>query len=89
MTTLLVTGTSGHLGRLVVEELLARGVAAHDVVATARDTSSVADLADRGVVVRHADYDDPASLATAFAGVDRLLLVSSSASGSGCPSTAT
>lgn len=67
MTTLLVTGTSGHLGRLVVEELLARGVAPGDVVATARDTASVADLAERGVTVRHADYDDPASLATAFA----------------------
>ena len=85
MTTLLVTGTSGHLGRLVVEELLARGVAPGDVVATARDTTSVTDLAERGVVVRHADYDDPASLTAAFADVDRLLLVSSSAVGQRVP----
>ncbi len=76
--TYLVTGASGQLGRLVVESLLARGVAAGDVVATARDTSTIADLADRGVVVRRADYDDPASLKEAFAGIDRVLLVSSS-----------
>lgn len=81
MTTLLVTGTSGHLGRLVVEDLLARGVAPGDVVATARDTSTVADLAERGVVVRRADYDDPQSVRAALQGVDRVLLVSASTPG--------
>ena len=81
MSTLLVTGTSGHLGRLVVEALLERGVPASDVVATARNVDDVADLAARGVVVRRADYTDPASLKEAFAGVDRALLVSSSAVG--------
>src|SRR6476469_2737447 len=76
--TLLVTGASGHRGRLVVESLLERGTPAADVVAIARNPESVADLADRGVVVRRADYTDPASLDAAFAGVDRLLLVSGS-----------
>lgn len=76
--SLLVTGTSGHLGRLVVDALLDRGVAPGDVVATARDTAAIAELAARGVQTRHADYEDPASLATAFEGVDRALLVSSS-----------
>ncbi|CAN7486363.1 SDR family oxidoreductase [Terrabacter sp. LjRoot27] len=76
--TLLVTGASGHLGRLVVEALLERATPAADVVAIARDPESVADLADRGVVVRRADYTDPASLDAAFVGVDRLLLVSGS-----------
>src|SRR6476619_1014931 len=76
--TLLVTGASGHLGRLVVESLLERGTPAADVVAIARHPESVADLADRGVVVRRADYTDPASLDAAFEGVDRLLLVSGS-----------
>ncbi|MGO4660757.1 SDR family oxidoreductase [Terrabacter sp. 2TAF16] len=76
--TLLVTGASGHLGRLVVESLLERGTPADDVVAIARNPESVADLADRGVVVRRADYTDPASLDAAFEGVDRLLLVSGS-----------
>jgi NAD(P)H dehydrogenase (quinone) len=81
MTTYLVTGTSGHLGRLVVRSLLDRGVSPADVVATARDTATIADLAALGVVVRRADYTDPASLDAAFAGVDRALLVSSSAVG--------
>lgn len=76
--TLLVTGASGHLGRLVVESLLDRGTPASDIVATARKTEALADLAERGVDVRRADYGDPASLDAAFAGVDRLLLVSSS-----------
>ncbi|GAA2021207.1 SDR family oxidoreductase [Terrabacter terrae] len=76
--TLLVTGASGHLGRLVVEALLERGTPAADVLATARTRESVSDLAARGVEVRRADYDDPASLDGAFAGVDRLLLVSGS-----------
>ena len=76
--TLLVTGASGHLGRLVVEALLERGTPAADVVAIARTPESISDLADRGVQVRRADYTDPASLEAAFAGVDRLLLVSGS-----------
>src|SRR6478672_328983 len=76
--TLLVTGASGHLGRLVVEALLDRGTPAAQVVAIARTPESISDLADRGVQVRRADYTDPASLDAAFAGVDRLLLVSGS-----------
>ena len=79
--TLLVTGTSGHLGRLTVHALLARGVAPSEIVATARRTEAVKDLADLGVETRPADYDDPASLAGALAGVDRLLLVSASEPG--------
>lgn len=76
--TLLVTGASGHLGRLVVEALLERGTPAAEVVAIARNPESLADLAARGVVVHRADYTDPASLDAAIAGVDRLLLVSGS-----------
>lgn len=76
MTTLAVTGATGHLGRLAVEALLERGVAAADVVALGRDITRLDDLAARGVQVRRADYDDAASLASALAGVDRVLLVS-------------
>lgn len=71
---LLVTGASGHLGRMAVEELLARG--ATNVVAGTRDPSKLADLAERGVEVRKVDFNDPTSLTTAFAGVERLLIVS-------------
>ncbi|RHW24624.1 SDR family oxidoreductase [Nocardioides immobilis] len=81
MTTYLVTGASGQLGRLTVHALLERGITPSDVVATARDTDTVADLAELGVVVRRADYTDPTSLKEAFTGVDRALLVSSSAVG--------
>ncbi|SDF87786.1 NAD(P)H dehydrogenase (quinone) [Cellulosimicrobium cellulans] len=73
-----VTGASGHLGRLVVESLLARGADASQVVALARTTAKVADLADRGVEVREADYAQPETLAPALAGVDVLVLVSGS-----------
>lgn len=79
--TVLVTGTSGHLGRLTVLALLERGVPAAEVVATARDLGAIGDLAAHGVTVRQADYGDPASLDAALAGVDRVLLVSSNAVG--------
>ncbi|WP_460494720.1 hypothetical protein [Dactylosporangium cerinum] len=47
------------------------------VGAAVRDPGRCADLAARGVDVRHGDYDDPATLRTAFRDADRLLLVSS------------
>jgi NAD(P)H dehydrogenase (quinone) len=72
----LVTGATGHLGRLTVEALLARGVQPTEIVATGRDTGKIKDLADRGVNVRRADFAAPSGLAEAFAGADRLLLVS-------------
>lgn len=71
---LLVTGASGHLGRRVIE-LLLEAKAGHIIAAT-RTPEKLADLADRGIEVRQADFDEPASLAAAFAGVDRLLLIS-------------
>jgi NAD(P)H dehydrogenase (quinone) len=76
--SIVVTGATGHLGRLVVEALLARGVPAGEIVAAGRSTDRLADLADRGVQVRRIDFTDPATLAEAFAGADRVLLVSSS-----------
>ena len=76
--TIVVTGATGQLGRLVVEKLLDRGVPAADIVAVGRSTDKIADLATRGVTVVAADYTDPASLDAAFAGADKVLLVSSS-----------
>jgi NAD(P)H dehydrogenase (quinone) len=76
--TIVVTGATGHLGRLTVESLLRRGVPADQITATGRRTETLTDLADQGVNVRRADYTEPASLREAFAGAERLLLVSSS-----------
>ncbi|MEU4688796.1 SDR family oxidoreductase [Actinoplanes sp. NPDC023714] len=85
MTTIAVTGATGHLGRLVVEALIARGAAPGDIVAAVRDTAKAAPLAALGVQVRRADYDEPPTLAAAFAGVDRLLLISGNAVGQRVP----
>lgn len=76
--SIVVTGASGHLGRIVVTELLNRGTPAESIVATARTPEKLADLAAQGVVVRRADYTDPQSLKDAFLGAERILLVSSS-----------
>jgi NAD(P)H dehydrogenase (quinone) len=76
--TIVVTGATGHLGRLTVEALLRRGVPADQIVATGRRLEALGDLAARGVHVRRADFDDPVSLREAFAGADKVLLVSSS-----------
>ena len=77
--TLLVTGASGQMGRRVVELLLEN----HDgpIIAATRSPQNLADLAARGVEVRYANFDEADSLVTAFAGVDRLLLISTDALG--------
>lgn len=77
--TLLVTGASGHMGRRVVELLLEAN--AGTIVATTRTPENLSDLSQHGVIVRQADFDKPESLAAAFAGVDRLLLISTDALG--------
>jgi len=74
---IVITGASGQLGRLVIEELLKKRPAA-EIVAAVRHPAKVADLAARGVQVRVADYTLPATLEAAFAGADQLLLISSS-----------
>jgi NAD(P)H dehydrogenase (quinone) len=76
-----ITGATGHLGRLVTKDLLRRGVLAGDITATGRDITKVKDLADRDIRVLAIDYDDPASLDAAFRGADRILLISASEPG--------
>lgn len=75
--TLLVTGASGQLGRSVIRHLLdAQRVAPADIIATTRDPENLADLATLGITVRAADFNDPVSLEKAFAGADRVLIIS-------------
>lgn len=74
---IVVTGASGQLGRLVIDALL-RTQPADSLVAAVRTPAKAADLAARGVQVRQADYSRPETLGPAFAGADKLLLISSS-----------
>jgi NAD(P)H dehydrogenase (quinone) len=74
---IVVTGATGQLGRLVIENLL-HTEPASSIVALVRDPAKAADLSLLGVRVRQADYTHPASLRTALAGADKLLLISSS-----------
>lgn len=80
MTTYAVTGATGKLGRLVLDELLQK-TDAKNVVALARDPTALQAYDQKGVQVRQADYDDPASLEAALQGVDRVLLISGNAVG--------
>jgi NAD(P)H dehydrogenase (quinone) len=74
---IVVTGASGHLGRLVVQSLLQK-LPAREVVAAVRSPDKAKDLAARGVEVRVADYARPETLGPALAGAEKVLLVSSS-----------
>jgi NAD(P)H dehydrogenase (quinone) len=73
--TVAVTGASGHLGQKVADLLLERLDPA-DVVLLTRTPETLAAHAERGALVRRADFDDPSSLVDGFAGVDRALLIS-------------
>jgi NAD(P)H dehydrogenase (quinone) len=83
--SVVVTGATGQLGRLIVESLLERGVPAAEITAGGRATEKIADLGERGVTVVRLDYDDDASLDPAFAGADVLVLVSASEVGKRLP----
>ncbi|MGA9521130.1 MAG: SDR family oxidoreductase [Myxococcaceae bacterium] len=74
---IVVTGATGKLGRLVVEGLLQK-VPANQIAVAVRSPDKAGDLAKRGVQVRKADYSKPESLTEAFAGADKVLLISSS-----------
>lgn len=76
-----ITGASGHLGRLIVDQLLAAGTPPEQIVATGRDTGKLAGLAQSGVTVRRADFAAPGTLDDAFAGADAMVLVSTTTVG--------
>ena len=82
--SIVVTGATGQLGRLVIDELLAR-VPATEVVAVVRDADKASDIAARGVGLRIADYSDAGSLANAFQAGETVLLISGSEVGQRIP----
>jgi NAD(P)H dehydrogenase (quinone) len=80
--TLLVTGAGGKLGRRVIANLIeAQNVPPSRIVAGTRAPEKLDDLAARGVVVRRLDLGDESTLGAAFAGVARVLLISTDAIG--------
>jgi NAD(P)H dehydrogenase (quinone) len=74
---IIVTGTSGQLGQLVIAELVKK-TAPQNIVAAVRDPSKAKNLADLGVNIRVADYSKPETLDVAFADAKKILLISSS-----------
>lgn len=79
-----VTGATGHLGALVIDSLLTTQDPA-SIVAIVRDATRATALAEKGVQVREATYDDPTALVAALQDVDRLLLISGSEPGKRVP----
>ncbi|MGC4067294.1 MAG: SDR family oxidoreductase [Polyangiaceae bacterium] len=79
--TIAITGSTGQLGRLVIERLK-RKLDSKSLIGLARSASKAADL---GIAVREANYDDPASLHAALDGVDTLLLISGNELGKRLP----
>ncbi|MGH3377931.1 MAG: NAD(P)H-binding protein, partial [Actinoallomurus sp.] len=76
--SIVITGATGQLGRLVIADLLAAGTPADGVTAVARSEEKAADLVAKGVRLHVADYDRPETFAGAFRPEDRVLLISSS-----------
>lgn len=74
--SIVIAGATGQLGRLVVGELLQRGVPAREIVAGGRSAEQLEDLAGLGVRTASVDYNDPASLDSALSEGDTLLLIS-------------
>ncbi|SEU10934.1 SDR family oxidoreductase [Paenibacillus sp. NFR01] len=71
----LVTGATGQLGQRVVESLL-KLLPAGQIAVSVRDPQKAAHLVALGVDVRQGDFNHPETLHEAFAGIDRLLMIS-------------
>ena len=75
MGKIVITGASGHYGRLATQGLIALGRAG-DLILMSRTPEKLADMAALGCDVRYGDYDQPASMVAAMAGAEKLLLIS-------------
>lgn len=75
---ILVTGATGNLGKSTINSLLNKGIPGNDITALVRNETKAAEFKSKGIQVKVGDYEDFASLKSAFQGVDKLLLISSS-----------
>jgi NAD(P)H dehydrogenase (quinone) len=78
---IVITGASGQLARRVIEELLERGVDPSELILVTRGPEALAEYSARGADVRLGDFTDPSTLPAAFAGGERMLLISTDAIG--------
>jgi NAD(P)H dehydrogenase (quinone) len=73
---ILVTGATGHFGRLTINYLLAKGASPREITALVRNAEKASDLKKLGVNIVVADFDDIDAMKNALTGIDKLLLVS-------------
>ena len=78
---IIISGASGNLGGSTVDELLERGVPPSRLILVSRTPEGLKKYADRGASVRFGDFTKPESLAAAYAGGTKMLLISVGASG--------
>jgi NAD(P)H dehydrogenase (quinone) len=86
---IIVSGASGQVGGLVVEELLARGVPPSDLILVSRTPEDLANYAAMGASTRFGDFTQPESLASAYEGGTKLLIISLNTRGNPNPRVAT
>ena len=73
---IIVSGASGQLGKLVVKDLLARGVPAKNLILVSRTPETLQEFAKLGASARFGDFAKPESLPAAYKGGTRMLLIS-------------
>jgi NAD(P)H dehydrogenase (quinone) len=86
---IIVSGASGQLGGLIVEDLLARGVAPVDLILVTRTPEDLERYAAMGAATRFGDFTQPESLAAAYAGGDRMVMISLNTRGNPDPRVST
>ena len=79
-----ITGATGQLGNLVIEQLL-QLTAAQNIVALVRNIDKAEHFKAQGIELREFDYDRPETLVPALLGIDKLLLISANEIGRRTP----
>lgn len=75
---ILITGATGQLGGLVLENLIKKGISASSIAVLVRDAEKATALKEKGFELRVGSYDDSSSLVSAFNGIDKMLFISGS-----------
>jgi len=78
MSSILITGATGQLGKATIDFLIQKGIAANQISALARSGEKAADLSAKGIKIKIGDYLDYSSLVAAFNGVEKLFFISGS-----------